>query len=120
MDMCAKGGVTESTECAINLWLHWMQSDYSEMRALWYPSKTPGLSGNWSRAVSDWEDFEDSLDARIITVVNTAVTNLSPALRCAFEVDVGLRAVWRVRDQEGMADEAKQRIQRALLADGLV
>ena len=106
-------------EHCLDLWTNWMRSDFSELRPLWFPSQTPGMVGGWTRGEHAWEDLEDEVESRIVVVVNKAVGDLPPAYRAALEASLGLLSVCRVRNAEEMALEARARVWRALLAQGM-
>ncbi len=107
-------------DIALSLWIDWMKADGSEIRnALWYPAESVGLRGGWNRGDHGWEDLQDSLESKIVIIVNRAVGDLSPAHRAALEASVGLLSVCRVRNPEEMAQEARDRVWRALRAEGL-
>jgi hypothetical protein len=107
-----------TVDIALDLWKDWMSSDWSELRPLWFPGETPGMCGNWSRGESAWEDLQESVESRIVMVVNTAVGNMSPAMRAALEMSLGLLSVCRIRNQEELATEARERVFRALMSNG--
>lgn len=104
---------------AIDLWKRWMTNDLSEVRALWFPSESPCLVGGWSRSDGAWEDLEDQVENRIVIVVNTAVHDMPPAMRAAFEASIGLLKVCKVRDAESQSLLARGRVWRALLSEGV-
>lgn len=104
---------------ALDLWCDYMRSDWTELRPLWYPHRSPGLTGGWARGQEAWHDLEDECEGRIVIVVNAAVGNMPPAMRAALEASLGLLSVCRVRNAEEMALEAKARVWRALLAEGV-
>lgn len=105
-------------EYAIDLWKDWMKSDFTELRPLWYPSESKGLVGGWSRSEGAFDDLAEEVESRIVIVVNTAVANMTPTMRAAFEASIGLLKVCKVRNAEEMAMEARSRVWRALLAEG--
>lgn len=105
-------------EAALALWCDYMRSDWTELRPLWYPKESPGLVGNWARGQEAWNDLQDECEGRIVVVVNRAVGDLTPAMRAALEASIGLLSACRVRNAEEMAQEARNRVWRALLAEG--
>lgn len=105
-------------EAALSLWTDWMRSDWSELRPLWYPKESPGLVGGWARGSEAWTDLEEECEGRIVIIVNTAVGNMPAPMRAALEASLGLLSVCRVRNAEEMAQQARERVWRALCAEG--
>jgi hypothetical protein len=107
-------------EYALSLWADHMANNFSEIRALWYPARTPGLSGGWVVSQDAFEDLECECEQRIVQVVQGAVTSMPPAMRAALELSLGLSAVVRVKDYEGQLAEARARVFRAVVGAGVV
>jgi hypothetical protein len=103
---------------SLELWANMMGNDFSELRRMWYPASTPGLSG--SRVVNDdaWEDLEDSFENSVVLCVEGAVNSLTAAQRGALEHHLGLSAVLRIRCYEERLAEALQKVWLALLSNG--
>jgi len=107
-------------EWALDLWARWLRSDWSEVRELWYPSRTPGLNGGWARGEHAFDDMVDAADQKIVVLVNKVVGDMPPSMRAALEFDLNLLRVCRVRDQKEMAQEARARVWRAILSEGVI
>ena len=105
---------------ALDLWHGWMANNFSELREIWYPSRTPGLSGGRLVTVDAFEELENECEERIVQVVQGVVTSLTPGMRGALEYSLGLTAVLRVRHYEDQLAEARARVYRAVIGAGVV
>ena len=107
-------------EHALELWRQHYSNNFAEIRALWYPSKTPGLHSGWRAGHDAWEDLEAECEHHIVEAVEGAVAGMSPTMRAALENHCGLCRVFRhIRDYEWQLKEAKLRIYRSILAAGM-
>lgn len=107
------------TAWALDMWARYMANDAGELRRmLWYPDRSCGLSGGGAVTEDGWQDLEDECNSNIVTIVNRVVLDLPPAMRMAIEIEAGLMvAIVTVR--EGVLEDAKGRIYRALVAGGV-
>ena len=105
---------------ALELWRSHMANNFSVLRALWYPPRTPGLSSGYVVSEDAFEELADECEERIVQVVQGVVVGLPPAMRGALEHSLGLSAVLRVRNYEDQLAEARARVYRAVLGAGVV
>lgn len=105
---------------ALHLWHGWMANNFSVLREIWYPSRTPGLSGGGVVTEDAFEELESECEERIVQVVQGVVESLTPGMRGALEHSLGLSAVLRVRDYEDQLAEARARVYRAVIGCGVV
>lgn len=103
---------------ALDLWVRMMRNNFSEVRALWYPPRSPGLEGRQVVSEHAWEDIECSCEAAIVACVDGAVKSLTATQRGALEHHLGLSAVVRVRNYDERLEEALQKVWLNLLVRG--
>lgn len=103
---------------ALDLWVRMMRNNFSEVRMLWYPKRSPGLEGRQVVSEHAWEDIEDSVEAAIVACVDGAIKSLTATQRGALEHHLGLSAVVRVRQYDERLDEALQKVWLSLLVRG--
>lgn len=103
----------------LQLWRDWMSNNFAEIRELWYPARTPGLSNGGVVTEEAWEDLETECEQRIVQTVQGAIAGMTPTMRGAIEHSLGLSSVLRIRDYEGQLEEARQRVYRAVLSQGV-
>lgn len=107
------------TAWALDMWARHMANDAGELRRmLWYPDRSCGLSCGGAVTEDGWQDLEDECNSNIVTIVNRVVLDLPPAMRMAIEIEAGLMAAI-VTVREGVLEDAKGRIYRALVAGGV-
>lgn len=107
-------------EHCLDIWMRHMSNDFGEVRKLWYPSRAAGLEPRKSVTESAWDDLEDEMEARVVSVVQTAIENLTAAQRGALERHLGLCAVVHFRNYQESLDEARGKIWRHLMSQGAV
>ena len=105
---------------ALELWHQWMANNFSVLREIWYPSRTPGLSGGGVVSEDAFEDLESECEERIVQTVQGVVASMPPGMRGALEHSLGLTAVLRIRDYENQLAEARARVYRAVIGAGVV
>lgn len=105
---------------ALDLWHNHMANNFSVLREIWYPSRTPGLSGGGVVSEDGFEDLANECEERIVQVVQGVVTSMTPAMRGALEYSLGLTAVLRIRHYEDRLAEARARVYRAVVGAGVV